>query len=61
MMLTRISNLLLELNKPDIVIGIPTNSAKTFEFHKASKLIKKGREVANYQIRDFLLQKRNNR
>ncbi|HDR52493.1 MAG TPA: patatin, partial [Mariniphaga anaerophila] len=35
MMLTRISNLLLELSKPDIIINIPTNSAKTFEFYKA--------------------------
>ncbi|SHI32551.1 NTE family protein [Tangfeifania diversioriginum] len=58
MMLTRISNLVLELNKPDIVINIPANSAKTFEFHKASKLIKTGREVANRQIREFLFQQK---
>ena len=59
MMLTRISNLLMEINKPDIVINIPANSAKTFEFHKASKLIKTGREVTNHQIREFLLQEKN--
>jgi len=45
MMLTRISNLLLELRKPDIIIDIPADSAKTFDFHKAQKLIETGREA----------------
>jgi NTE family protein len=58
MMLNRISNLLLELSKPDIVVNIPTNSAKTFEFYKASKLIKIGREVAIQGIREFQLQQK---
>ncbi len=54
MMLTRISNLLLELYKPDITINIPSDSAKTFEFHKASKLIEMGREAAQQSIREFV-------
>lgn len=59
MMLTRISNLLLELSKPDIVINIPANSAKTFEFHKASRLINVGKEVAIQKIREFQHQQKN--
>jgi len=58
MMLTRISNLLLELSKPDIIINIPTNSAKTFEFYKASRLIDIGREVAIQRIREFQFQQK---
>lgn len=54
MMLTRISNLLLELSHPDIVINIPSDSAKTFEFHKGPKLIKMGREAALKSIGKFL-------
>ncbi|MGC9353497.1 MAG: patatin-like phospholipase family protein [Mariniphaga sp.] len=54
MMLTRISNLLLALSHPDIVINIPADSAKTFEFHKAPKLIKMGREAAQKSILEFL-------
>ena len=53
MMLTRISNLLLELSKPEIIINIPSDSAKTFEFHKAPKLIELGREAAVKSIREF--------
>lgn len=53
MMLTRISDLLLELKKPDLIIHIPADSAKTFEFHKASKIIQQGRESARQQIREY--------
>jgi NTE family protein len=56
MMISRISNLLLELSNPDIVINIPASSAKTFVFHKASKLIKIGREVVNQEISNFYRQ-----
>ena len=54
MMLTRISNLLLELYKPEITINIPADSAKTFEFYKASRLIEMGREAALQSIRGFV-------
>ncbi|MBN2634867.1 MAG: patatin-like phospholipase family protein [Prolixibacteraceae bacterium] len=53
MMLTRISNLLLEINPPDIVINIPSNSAKTFEFYKAQKLIELGRRSTSEEIKKF--------
>lgn len=53
MMLNRISNLLLQLSKPDIIINIPADSAKTFEFHKASKLIEMGRRSASEEIKKF--------
>jgi len=39
--------------KSDIIINIPDDSAKTFEFHKAPKLIEKGREAAQQSIRGF--------
>jgi NTE family protein len=53
MMLTRIANLLLELSQPDIIINIPAESAKTFEFHKAQKLINLGREAAREAISGY--------
>jgi NTE family protein len=53
MMLNRISNLLLELRKPDIIINIPADSAKTFEFHKASKIIDMGRKIAQQSIQGY--------
>ncbi|SHF05030.1 NTE family protein [Mariniphaga anaerophila] len=53
MMLTRISNLQLELNKPDILISIPADAAKTFEFYKANQLIKEGTEKAQEAINAY--------
>lgn len=52
-MLERISQLTLQINKPDILITIPANSAKTFDFHKASWLIEKGREAAKQHIGEY--------
>ncbi|MDD2381149.1 MAG: hypothetical protein PHV35_05565 [Mariniphaga sp.] len=49
--LTRISHLLLELNKPDI--NIPADSTKTFEFLKTPELIELGREITQERIREF--------
>ncbi len=53
LMLTRISNLLMELKQPDIVIDIPADSAKTFEFHKASQLIAVGENAAIRSIEAY--------
>jgi predicted acylesterase/phospholipase RssA len=53
MMVTRISDLLLELKKPDLIINIPADSAKTFEFHKASKIIQLGRESVRQRIGEY--------
>jgi NTE family protein len=52
-MISRISYLTLEVNKPDILISIPADTAKTFEFHKATKLIETGRKAAIESIERF--------
>jgi NTE family protein len=52
-MLEKISMLSLEINKPDMVINIPANSAKTFNFHKASQLIDIGRKAAKRSIYEY--------
>ena len=53
MMLTRISNLLMELNKPDILIDIPADTAGTFDFYKATELIETGRNIAREVLDSF--------
>ncbi len=52
-LLERISQLTLQINQPDILINIPANSAKTFDFHKASWLIDKGREAAQQHLEEY--------
>jgi NTE family protein len=52
-MLSRISYLSLQVNKPDMLINIPADTAKTFDFHKASKLIETGRKAAIEAIERF--------
>ncbi|MEZ5104490.1 MAG: patatin-like phospholipase family protein [Draconibacterium sp.] len=49
-MLEQISKLSLELNRPDILINIPFDSARTFEFYKAKELIEAGRKAARISI-----------
>ncbi len=44
----------IELNKPDIIIDIPINSARTFDFYRATKLIQKGKIAANTSIGEYL-------
>lgn len=43
----------IELNKPDIIIDIPINSAGTFEFYKAKELIQKGRAATRKSIYEY--------
>jgi NTE family protein len=52
-MLERISELSLMVNKPDILINIPASSAKTFDFHKAAQLIELGRTEAQKSINQY--------
>jgi len=52
-MLEQISKLSLELNRPDILINIPFDSARTFEFYKAKELIDAGRKAARISINQY--------
>jgi len=56
-MVKRIAQLNIELFKPDILINIPHDSAATFDFHKADKLINIGAEAANKVIEQYLKNK----
>jgi NTE family protein len=52
-MLEQISKLSLELNRPDILVNIPFDSARTFEFYKAKELIDAGRKAARISINQY--------
>lgn len=52
-MVHKITSLMIEKHQPDIVINIPSDSAKTFDFHKANTLIKLGERLAKEQIELF--------
>ncbi len=51
----------IELNKPEIVIDIPINSAGTFEFYKAKELIQQGRDATRNSISEYNKALENNR
>ena len=53
LMLQKNANNTIELNKPDIIIDIPINSAGTFDFYKAKELIQKGRTAARKSICEY--------
>ncbi|EGK05255.1 patatin-like phospholipase family protein [Dysgonomonas mossii] len=53
LMLQKNANNTIELNKPDIIIDIPINSAGTFEFYKAKELIQKGRTATRNSIYEY--------
>ena len=53
LMLQKNANNAIELNKPDIIIDIPINSAGTFDFYKAKELIQKGRTAARKSICEY--------
>lgn len=52
-MLKRITELEMQLNKPDIVVNISRNISSTFEFYKAKKLIETGRKAAKFTLDEF--------
>jgi NTE family protein len=45
-MIHRMAKMNIERHKPDIVIDIPSDSANTFDFHRADELIKLGADAA---------------
>ena len=53
-MVHKLSKLSIDKHKPDIAIDIPINSANTFDFHKATELIKLGKNAAKVEIDLFL-------
>ncbi len=44
----------IKIHKPDILINIPYDSSKTFDFHKAEKLIEIGENAASKEISNYL-------
>ncbi len=49
-MLSRICDYELQINKPDVLIDLPRNLSTTFEFYNAGKIIEKGREAARLAL-----------
>lgn len=43
----------IKIYQPDILINIPYDSSKTFDFHKAEKLIEMGENAARRSIKEF--------
>lgn len=52
-MVQRLAALSIELNKPDIVIDVPLDSAGVFEFNKAQYLIELGHKLAADAISEY--------
>lgn len=52
-MLKRIAELELQINKPDILVDISRNVSSTFEFYRAKELIKVGRDAAKFTLDQF--------
>jgi NTE family protein len=53
-MLNKLAEQSAEISKPEILINIPRNVGNTFDFHKAEKLIQKGRDAAKIAIESYL-------
>ncbi len=43
LMISRLAEMSIEKNKPDLLINIPSDSARTFDFYKAKELIELGK------------------
>jgi NTE family protein len=52
-MIHKIAQLSMEKYKPDLVINIPCDSAKTFDFYKAKELIELGKREAKNAMRIY--------
>ncbi|MCD6112948.1 MAG: patatin-like phospholipase family protein [Bacteroidales bacterium] len=52
-MLQRLTEMSIEYNKPDILINISRHSCGTFDFYKADKMIKIGREETLKSIKNY--------
>ena len=57
LMLSQISKLTLELNPPDILIEISRDTCGTFDFYKATELIKIGESTAKKVFEEFNVRK----
>ncbi len=53
LMQTKLTNVILQKNRPDMVMHVPKNAAKTYEFFKAEELINYGRQEAKKMIAKF--------
>lgn len=53
-MINKLSKLTIQKYQPEITINIPSNSAKTFDFHKANELIQLGEELARKQLNLYM-------
>lgn len=53
LMMTRISQLTLQLNHPDILINISRESCGTYDFYKAKQLIEIGKMAAKTEIERY--------
>jgi len=58
MMRRRLSQLSVELYKPDYVINIPHNIAGIWDYDKASFMIEKGKELTDKVVPDVLIKKK---
>ncbi len=52
-MIHRIAKMSIERHKPDLIINIPHDSAKTFDFYKAKEMIELGENAAKESIFQF--------
>ncbi len=53
LMLTRISELTLEIYKPDVLISLPHESYGTYDFYKATDIIQAGEKIAEKVILEY--------
>jgi len=52
-MLKRVAELEMQINKPDILVNISRNVSSTFEFYRAKELIDAGRKAAKFTLDEF--------
>lgn len=57
LMLSQISKLTLEMNPPDILIGVSRHACGVFDFYKATELIELGKEATIKNLEKFINQK----
>ena len=49
----KLTEIILEKNRPDILVNIPRNIAGTFEFDKAEELIEFGRKEFIKSLKEY--------
>jgi NTE family protein len=58
-MVHKIAKQNIELSQPDILINIPYEVSRTFDFHNAEKLIEMGENAASKEISKYLISNKN--